>query len=115
MLLQRQIDVAAGDVTARKQIEPWWQRIWRVGGPVDLLGLSPEVTQWVSGFRVGLAGLLMMLGAFFYGRIIAAVNLLAMVLIVFVAPWLGGSAWIVILGATALWGGGTFFLRSTDD
>jgi hypothetical protein len=79
------------------------------------MGLDPEVTKWVSGFRVGLAGILMVLGAFFYGRLLSVVNYLVVLLIVVVAPFLGVNAWIMIVAAVALWGLGLFFLRTSDD
>ena len=93
----------------------WWQRLWTRGAPVELMGLDPEVTKWVSGFRVGLAGILMVLGAFFYGRLLSVVNYVVLLLIVVVAPFLGVNAWIMIVAAVALWGLGIFFLRTSDD
>jgi MFS family permease len=93
----------------------WWKRIWTAGRPVELMGLEPQVTKWVSGFRVGVAGLLMVLGAFFYGRLLSVTNFIAMLLIVAVAPFLGANAWIVVLAGVALWGLGIFFLRVSDD
>jgi serine/threonine protein kinase len=109
--------ITAGGSNVRGEIDAsaWWKRMWTAGEPVELLGLDPAVTKWVSGFRVGVAGLLMILGAFFYGRLLSLANIVSMLLIIVVAPFLGANAWIVVLAGVAVWGLGLFFLRVSED
>lgn len=108
-----QVQTDAGQAPAST---PWWKQIWSVGEPVELMGLPAAVTEPISGFHVGLAGLLMLLGAFFYGRLLSIATLVSIFLIVIVTYLVPDSLkWITILAGTALWGMTVFFLRVNDD
>ncbi len=113
--LERQVALR-GDESARQLAAPWWQRIWSAGEPLELWGLPPGVTRFLSGFHVGLAGLLMMLGAFFYGRLLGIATLVSMVLIILLPHALPDPAWwIAVASGVAVWGAGVFFLRVSED
>ena len=70
----------------------------------------------LSGFHVGLAGLLMLIGAFFYGRTLAIAMFVSMFMIVAVSFFMPSDLkWVAIAAGTLLWGLSVFFLRVTDD
>ncbi len=118
--LQAEIDRAAGN---RGRIDlaggGWYAGR---GRSVEISGVPTSLTRWVSGWRTGIAGLLLGLSSFFYGRALgvlslaaAGVSLAGTVLwfdVLNLPPELG---WIPIATAAALWAGTIFFLRRDDE
>ena len=96
----------------------WWERFGPDGGldDLDVPGVGPS--PWLSGLHVGLAGLLLGAGAFFYGRALAVAQFLAAAVVLVGTPLLAESPpWLWVPGAAgaALWAASTFLLRQTQD
>ena len=103
----------AATVESAAPANPWWKAVWSAGEPVTLLGFSVPM---LSGFHVGLAGMLMLIGAFFYGRTLAIAMFISMFAIVVVSFFMPPDLkWVPIAAGTLLWGLSVFFLRVSED
>lgn len=124
--LQARIDRRSGGEAAAAAVDagPIRTADWFAGRDRSLRipGVSPTYARWLSGWRVGLAGLMLAVGAFFYGRWLSVMTL-ACALVSLVAPvvWIETIeapptfAWIPLAAAAIVWAGSIFFLREHDE
>lgn len=95
--------------------------LWGTGDTqfLQVPGVDQSVTQWFSGFHIGLAGSILALSAFFFGRLLGVLSLLGTLIIIVGTPlvaerdvtmsWLPSAIGIIL---TLL---GMFFFRVSDE
>ncbi len=89
---------------------------------VEIPGVSADITHWVSGWRAGLAGALLLLSSFFYGRWLGILSLTsAGIALAGPVIWHEGLnlspelGWIPLAAAAALGAIAVFFMRQDLD
>lgn len=133
--LAAQQQAATADVTADDPDEPSAVRagergerrpqrfafLWGTGQtrPVELPGLEASTTRWVSGFQVGLAGAMLALSAFFFGRVLGILSLVSAAVIIVGTPVAAqqeaGLSWVPSAIGIALTVLAIFFFRVSDE
>lgn len=95
--------------------------LWGTGETraLQVPGIDENATRWLSGFQIGLAGAILALSAFFFGRVLGVLSLLSTLIIVAGTPlmaerdvtmsWLPSAIGIVL---TLL---GMFFFRVSEE
>ena len=116
--LERQIDRASG--SAQEPVRAGW--FLDRTRPLQVPLVPDSASRWLGGWRAAAAGAMLLIGAFFFGRLLGAIVLLsALVALIGPAVWVESLAlsprlgWIPLAAAAGLWATAVFFLRVDED
>ena len=117
--LQQQIDRASGSAAQEPVRAGWFLDRTR---PLQVPLVPDAVSRWLGGWRAAAAGAMLLIGAFFFGRLLGAIVLLsALIALIGPAVWVESLelsprlGWIPLAAAAGLWATAVFFLRVDED